>query len=388
MSLARYGLLGDTYGGFGDTYGEHIVVPTLDDTPFATSGILGCTRSYQCFIADRSGQTLLFDLPFTDLTWERVESETSKATAEAKGISGVALSECCTMLEDVDAWSNELHIYRNAERVWRGPIVGMGLDDSGFSLQAEDISAWLAERRLHSNHSHAQVDLAIIFAEYISDAMSVDPIPNLTVAAGRAGVYGTRVVKARDRKIARAEIDELARTGISWTVLDGTMIVTGVAPVGDPLSLYDVHFQGIGKVTVDGSMATEVTVLGSGGTSSEQGPVGVAVTPDPAIIERYGVHEVVVSETTIKDPESAFVAARNRLGRLARPAALFSGGQLTDDFPLTQNEIVPGLSIDAHLVEQCRVVDGAYRLTKVSGKFGSSTDVIEIDVQPPGEDDR
>lgn len=377
MPLIVYGGAGDTYGSLVDVYGD-----APDSTPFATEGVLGPTRAYQVFIADRSGKDLLVDLPVTSGSWERVVSETAVASVEIAGLSGSRMSGCCALLEDVDAWANELHIYRNFERVWRGPITGMQFNDESITISASDVSAWLSRRRIHEDHNHVNVDLAKVFADYVSDAMSVDPVPGLEVAAGKSRVFGTRRVRGRQRRICRQLLDEMTRTGLNWTVLDGTMIVG--RPTNRILELRDAHFAQPPTIEVDGVMATEVSVIGAGGTSRNDGTVGVARNVDREVRERYGVHEVVATEDRIKDTQSATKAAENRLRRLGLPANLVRSGTLDPLFPLTQNRIVPGLRANANLTQTCRPVRGRYRVTKVTGTFSLDAEDISIDVQPPG----
>lgn len=360
------------------------VPPVPPPLELATTGVLGRSHSYNAYIADRSGRFIHAELPFTDLTWERVISATSTASVSLAGVSGEETSACCAMLDNADAWANELHIYRNAERVWAGPITSMQLGEDEVIVRAEDVSAWLGERNLHQDHNYEDTDLAEVFAYYVIDAMSVDNVPGIRVEVGRSVIYGNRKARAANRPNARAALDELARTGVAWSVIDRTMLVYGSRPIREPVAIVDEHIEGRPTVDVSGSMATDIVVLGEG--RSHDGPQVAGRWGNSSFVERYGVHEKVFREDRVGDNRSATLAARRRWGRMRRPPVLFRQADLSPSFPLEVNEITPDLPVDADLRSQCRTVRGRYRVTKVTGTFSAETDSIAIDVQPPGDD--
>jgi hypothetical protein len=71
--------------------------------------------------------------------WGRVRDDISRAEVV------VGLTECCERLEELRTILNELHIYRNGEMVWQGPMVRLEYEHDNLRIFAEDV-LWQATR--------------------------------------------------------------------------------------------------------------------------------------------------------------------------------------------------------------------------------------------------
>ena len=182
-------------------------------------------------------------------------------------------------------------------------------------------------------------------------------------------------------------VDELARDGIDWTVVDRVMYVGGEQIPDLPAvgQLHDEHFVTHEKVTERGEIITEMTVIGEG--NEEEGVTiwGQVSQGNPDIEATYGVHEQVVTEDKIRDAQSAVAAAEGRMAVFRRPPVVFSGGRLDPEAPVDIMSLIPGLELDVHLDNACREVRGRYFVTKVTGKHSDSDDEVAVDLSPSSE---
>jgi hypothetical protein len=101
------------------------------------SFVCGLHRAY---VHNLGGNHRIAELPsLSAVRWRRVRDDIS--TAEAT----VPTSECCDVLADLRTIENELHIYRNDEVVWQGPITRIEYDADVTRIYAEDI-LWQSTR--------------------------------------------------------------------------------------------------------------------------------------------------------------------------------------------------------------------------------------------------
>lgn len=345
---------------------------------------LGCASTLEVFISSRSGQQFLYKLPHTKVSWERTLDSTSKADVEVGGVAGVAYEECCDEIADFHCWAHSITVRRDGRNVWSGPITDMEFDDNGVSFKAEDVSAWLSRRRVHSRVNYEDTDLVTIFNAIVEDAISVDNEFGLITDVTPSGVYGSRDVKAAEYKMADKELSELARTGVDWTVVNRTMYIGGqeLIPSTNTPTLTDDHIVSPSKVRELGEIETEVNVLGNGKDTQGASIVGTVTNADAEV--DYGVHESVVTEDRIRDAQSAVAAAQTRLDIFRKPPTIFSGGRLSEEAPFALEDLIPGLTIPVLILHHCRRISGNYRLQKVKYSEDGGDEQVEIDVQPMG----
>lgn len=95
---------------------------------------LGCGE-HVGVIYERGGEVPLFDLekPIS-FDWERTRDDISKAQVEVSAASG-----CCDLLGDIQTGFHELHLFRDGQKVWEGPITRLEYNRDSVELFADDI---------------------------------------------------------------------------------------------------------------------------------------------------------------------------------------------------------------------------------------------------------
>lgn len=123
-------------------------LPTSTVEDFDTSaGRLGCGVP-SVFITARcsSAMTCQIDLAdITKLTWTRRMDEVSEAEVEI-GLTGDSSQTCCACLAVVEPFCHELHIWRDGQEVWVGPIEAIRYERDRVTIKARDSLAWLDVR--------------------------------------------------------------------------------------------------------------------------------------------------------------------------------------------------------------------------------------------------
>lgn len=348
---------------------------------------LGC-GVYEIVMYLRGGVQEVGRLPFTHLEWNRTLDDTSEATVEIAGLSG-ADPECCRVLGLLRGWKHELGIFRDRQRVWCGPLVTpkVSVRDDKATLVARDLSAWLDHRRLHVDHAYAlTVDLALIFQEFIEDAMAPDNSPGLVVQAIECQIRGNHSVLAAEHKMAGIEIRSLSAMGIDWTVIDRTVLAGGVVVPTSPLNtLYDEHFVVVPDVTFDGlSQENYSGVRGIGSGSAGDSTYGEAITGSSQA--EYGLLETVSSDGIAADNVVCEALATTRQSSLADPVPIIEGGVLSRTAPLNIAQLVPGAEVPLRLQSTCFPVSDDFRLAfvKVTADASPPKEEIQVGIIPLG----
>lgn len=95
---------------------------------------------HRAFIYERGGVVPVTELtPLSSVSWERVRDEISVAYIT------VPTHECCEELGNLRTILHELHLERNGEIVWQGPITRLEYEHDQVQVYAEDI-LWVAKR--------------------------------------------------------------------------------------------------------------------------------------------------------------------------------------------------------------------------------------------------
>lgn len=326
-------------------------------------------------------------MPWTTLEWGRVLDDTSEASVTVAGSFATGENRCKS-LAGVYPWEHELAIYRDTYRVWSGPIVQVQNPGGGVvTLRAMDLSRWLDERFIHSDHDYPTPgsDVAVIFRDYVEDAMTPDNTPGLTVSVQPTGIDGVRTVKASEYQVAGAAIRELARTGIDWTMQDRVMFAGGqTVPQTTVLTLFDSHTS-TATVTRDGlSQQNRIIVAGSG--IAVDGPSVIGEASDAVSEGVDGLLEGYSSESEIGDVPSATAAAQTRLDLVSDTPTLLSSVDLDQTAPFSQTDLVAGILVDLRLTEtDLGPVIDRYRIASIKVSADSSgAETVTLNFQPKG----
>src|SRR5665213_2817104 len=147
--------------------------------PITPGGVLGCGIA-RAEIWTKGGTQRVLDLPnITATEWTRVRSDTSDGSVTLDG-SAIAIDPaCCAVLGSIRPWKHELHIYRDNERQWLGPITE--IDANTMTIKARDITAWLDRRFIHEQHQYGGTqanqgsrDSVVIFQDIVTDGYAPD----------------------------------------------------------------------------------------------------------------------------------------------------------------------------------------------------------------------
>lgn len=347
---------------------------------------LGCS-TYDVWVTERGGGRGLWQLPFTSVGWDRALNDRGTATVDFDGLTGKASSKCCGEFEAVKPWKHELAIFRNTEMIWCGPVTGKTADDKGGHINASDLSVWWKRRRIHQDHIDVQRDLGVLFYEYVRDAMSTDTSPRLDLqfAGGECGVLGDRRVLASEYAIAWPKLQELAESGCDWTVVGRQLITAAGREFFSSVlgTITDGVVAGIEDLTHDGAgMANDVAVVGDG--VGEAGASVVGRYENAEHQAEYGRHEITVSDSNIRDANSAGFRARSIYELSKNPVRVLSGASLKENFAYGINEMVPGDVWRLNVGELCELVQGAVRVHAISGSFGPEHDRVSLSFGPIG----
>lgn len=334
----------------------------------------------------RGGGRQLAEVEWSSLDWHRKLDDISTAQIKVAGISGRS-SECCGIVSSIDPWIHEIGLIRTVGsesfRVWAGPVQNVSFDQDTATIDCSDLAIWLTRRRLRDDHNYTQVDLAVIFADYVYDAMIPENSAGLHVATSLCGVKGDRQVYAAQHLVAYDQLSELARTGIDWTVIDRYMLAGGLVLVNDPIAtLVDEHFAVNPASAKDGTNASTYWGV-SGGGSTELGDVVYGAAG--GIDSDYGLIERLVREDSILDSGSAAAQAASRLSLTRGSPPVISKGTLAPGAPLDLGPLVAGSPVVVKLSQNCVPVNGTYRLSQIDVSVSeNAAEKVDVSFQPLG----
>jgi hypothetical protein len=305
----------------------------------------------------------------------RVLDNTSESEVVAR-YSALDLERCCEDIAAIDDWAYELRWIWDGREQWVGPINYVEHLTDGIVIKAADLSSWWQVRVLGA-HNHVAVDLATIFADYNRDAYNQEPW-GMDFIPTPVGITGDREVLAPDGLVAFDALDELARTGIDYTMVGRTLLIGGEeVPIAPLVTLRDEHFTEPLRPVSNGLLRATDSVI-SGGV----GVAGRASLPaNHPHRRRYGLITNRAQERKILDAGSAQRAAQTRLDFMLDPVRVITDGTLRRDAPIDLIDLVPGARCDVQAVATCRNVAAVLRLHTIRA---TSAGQITLGLQPLG----
>lgn len=357
---------------------------------------------YHVYVFDRSGRIAITELPFTSLSWNRQIDQYSEASVTISGDLFGRFGE--DVRNWIDCWRYEIKMFRNDVPVWCGPITNVEMEANSLVISAADISVWLQHRLIYEDRKFKDTDLAQVASWIINQAMEVDNFPGLHADFTDTGIKGDRDYYAKQYLSASDELDELTRTSVDWTVVNRKMIVGSFEiPATTLPTLVQEHLAtDPGISIVGGSIGNGWYVIGGDPPEEEKKPTGedkdTAETknePDlPKTVgiaiggtknrELYGVHDRVVTESSIIDPASARQNAKGRLNVLERPPIVLSQAALVPSAPVTVDQLIPGRAMPI-MVWYPREIRTVSRIKQVKGDYSpDKVNDLTIDLEPIG----
>ena len=327
---------------------------------------------------------------------------------------------CAEALDKVQPLRHEVEVWRNNDLVWCGPIIDLSVDEDAntASVSCNDLAYWFNLRVFRHTMEPRDIDIAEIFQGYCDYALGRglpewgtffpgDPPTGRVLADGKirpprptdpplyeddfglkvevspVGVTGDRTVYKGDLKVVYSELEELAQTGVDFTVVNRTMMVGGGEVTDDagatiilPGRFTDESFDQASRLrrTAEG-MATEVLTRGNGVRSRVGGPDsrdGIEVTR-------------VLDEYSIEDQASADAAAQSYFDRGKNPLDYVEGaGALTRSSPVQFQQLIPGARVRVLFEGSGITLDGGMRLDSLSVSWDENGEQVTPTFQPLG----
>lgn len=348
-------------GGYGEGgYGGGVAVAPASTAPRSapTGKILGCGTP-SVYLTRVGGGQRLAKLDVTAVVWRRALDEISDCRVH------LSVSQrdvrCAQVLGDIDdTWAYELNVYRDADEAWVGPLTEPVYTFTDMTIQARDLVQWFERRILPYDRAFVDTDLATIAAQYMVDALAIDPSPNISFSVNPCGVEGDRSVLGITYRRAADEIRELARGGLDFTTV-GRTVLFGGKEIGAPRLpiLTESSFE-ISSYRLAGlQSANHWFVFGATPTGVTTPLVGEAGgLPNTPIVQ------LTAQEPSILDIPSATAAAQSRF-ELLRTAPKMIAGRFLETAPIHINDLIPGSIAEIRQQVGFKRVEGEYRLLAV-----------------------
>jgi hypothetical protein len=273
-----------------------------------------------------------------------------------------------------------MELWRDSLLVWAGPVLNVVADPEAATatVTASDLSAWWEKRVLPTIVSR-QLDLATIFDRYIAAAFAADD-PGIVVVTTPTGIVGDRTVDAADGKLLANELDELAKTGVDWTVANRVFYVGGTEVAATTPRLPTL-------------LTDELFRIAPQTRRSGDGWVNDAYVYADKLVGHYGGAEAdgvllqgVQTEQSIEDQGSADAAARTWWDRAHEPLVYLEGDNALDpSAPLTVDQLVAGVLARLDVSGGGVVpLTTELRVESVSAEFDATSETITLGLQPVG----
>lgn len=364
------GLLCEGVSGVTPTPGSN--VRNLDDS----RGRLGCGEPV-FFLTARcnNGVSCVVTDYVTSATWNRVLDDVSEAEVTLD-FGGSADFSCCECLVDVEPWCHELHIWRDGEEVWVGPVQQIEYSYNSVIIRAVDSLGWLSVRVIPGNIDYSAVaaDLTDIAIDILNSAFAEDSGNGITceldnIFSVDSGEVSFRFFEQFTDNALNWILD-LSQTGLNITTLGRTIVLTGDDTALTPLILLnDEHIIGDIKVTKDGSSQGNryyVHFEGDGGVPAS-GEATDFFCYGP--IERLRDGDGLVDGVSAGDVADAYVRAS---AIAPRRVEIESGSKLSPDTPWTMNQMVCGARVDVAVTRLCLNLTQSFILTGVDVTYNAN----------------
>jgi hypothetical protein len=366
--------------------------------------MLGCPSTYEVFVTGRNANDILIEIPWSNLSWERVVDDCSGASVTSPDSVGGLY--CCSEIGGVRPWRNGLRIERDSELVWCGPItlIERSVNESGVSwtINAEDKMAWMKKRLLRLPLLFTDgTDPAFAFRAIIEQATKLDNEFDLQCPFFTSGqrifveYLPTNFVYCFDL------LQEIADAALDYTMFGPELLVAadlGVVMLQPIRSLGPV--KPVGLVTDDWFS----TLPGFSLNGFDQANVIFTPLPDSGeqgfrvwgyaadTTQGDGVLDEVNTSfgDNLLDQEWANIAAKTILDLRRDTPLTINGGVLSQDAPVLMSQLIPGglwnlnLADDGCLGELTQVARLKRLSVSVTADNGSYEESVEPELIPLG----
>lgn len=337
-----------------------------------TRGRLGCGEP-SFFITSRcaSGVFCVLDGNVIEAKWDRRLDDVSEASVRMS-FGGDATYTCCECLAEAEPWCHELHIWRDGEEVWVGPIQEIEYQYDEVSILANDSLAWLDVRIPPANINTVglSTDLTQVAVDLLEVAFAEDG-PEYTCELDNLYTQDTGldfdVFFERFTKTSLEVLRDLSDIGLDFTTLGRTIVLIGDSEELTPLVLLnDEHIMGSVVVRKDGKSQGNrfyVHFEGDGGVPAS-GEAADKFCYGP--IERLRDGDGLTNGVNAGQVADIYVEASAIAPRVVE---IPPGSRLSPDTPWTINQMVPGARVDVAITKLCFNMTQSFRLAAVEVSY-------------------
>lgn len=351
----------------GDGPGSNVL--NLDDS----GGRLGCGVP-DFFITSRcasSGVNCVLTPNVTNAHWDRRLDDVSEAEVTCT-FSGDSTYTCCECLGETEPWCHELHVWRDGEEVWVGPIQSIEYEHDQVIVKAKDSLGWLGVRipPVDIDFADGLTDLTDV-ALFLLDVAFAEDGPTYTCEVDNVFSAPTgltyEIFFEGFNQTALEILRDLGDAGLDFTTLGRTIVLVGDSTSLTPLVLLnDEHIMGGLKVVKDG------TLMGNRYYVHFEGDGGVPASGEAANFYCYTAIERIRDGDGLNSGIDAASVADNyvRASAIApRTVEMAPNSKLSPDTPWTINQMVPGARVDVAVTKLCLNLTQSFRLTQVDVEY-------------------
>lgn len=348
-------------------------VQDLDDS----RGRLGCGEP-QFFLTARcatSGVLCVLDGNVIRAKWDRRLDDISKAEL-VMGFGGDQNYTCCECLADAEPWCHELHIWRDGQEVWVGPIQEIEYENDTVTVRASDSLAWLNVRipsddlNFTVKAGTGPIDLSEL-AEVLLEVAFIEDFDNgFTCEYDNRFVAETGIVLEqyyeKFNQTAYEILAYISDAGLDFTTIGRTIaFFADTSPLTPLIQLTDEHIKGGLKVRKDGTLQGNryyVHFEEDGGIPAKSEVAKYCYGPIERILDGQGL----VSGIDAGNVAQIYAEAAGIAPRLIE---MTPGSQLSPDTPWEINQMVPGARVDVAVTKLCLNLTQSFRLTNVEAEY-------------------
>lgn len=341
--------------------------------------VLGLGQNYTAVVTPKDGFGNIGFLEPSSIKWARKLNDSSSAQVTIDLAGGSAA--CCELAGSLRTWGHQIRLSRDETLVWEGPITHLDYGRDELVIDARDVSAWLARRVVKTILDfRGGADLSVIARALIEHGLERDD-PNVLayLQVELSNITGERYYDTVEPKYILDELNELARTGVDYTVIGRRIAVFPELSTNTLTTLRQDDFLNELRVTEDGmAAATYAQVRGSGVTGQYGGESDFY-----GLLERTAQEDNILDETTATLRAQAIVEAGSPV-----PLYITTAGQsrLACTAPVDINQLVPGVLVPLVLDvgEVCRAVSTTMRLVGVDVSVSATEENVSVDLTIPG----
>lgn len=353
-------------------------------------GRLGCGQN-EAYVTWKCGTPRFCPLPTSsELTWGRRLNDISEAQIVIP-LSGAADETCCDCLGDLEPWCHELHVARDGEDVWLGPITEITYEFDKVTIRALDLLGWATVRV-----SEVPIDYTVatgagpadwtVIGEAILDVAFAEDDPCILpyVSASLTGYVGEQKFPAYTDS-AFDQLDALASTGLEYTAVGRTIILASANTPTTPIAtLLDEHILGAVQLTKNGLLQADRWFVHFDKDTE-------AIPPGPGVAEAanqycYGLLERIRStDTALANVESADIVAEVYVAASAIAPRLLEvpdGSQLSPEAPWEISAMIPGVRVDVGVTRLCVDATQSFVLTGINVRQTKTGEEVTITLGP------